>query len=285
MCWPRHLYRPWLGPTYSASGDFSPSPLGDSGGPLPSDLIIGDTGVAGFFMDAAPPLFDPLLPLVAPNVIIGNQVGSIGAMTLEDFLGGDVVATTNFIAGNAGQGFVDLFDSASITVGSLLTVGAEQEGLGLMTINGQGSRVITLDLIVGDLGMGTIELNNRATLRSESGYIGNGDGSVGLVTVTDPGTRWTVGDSSNASEARLTIGNLVGQGEIGLVNNDNQFGQGQGTVKIANQALVQVADEVIIGLNGPLAPGDQGPPANSAHFRATIDSDLDYGGRDRQSRA
>ena len=237
----------------SASGDFSPSPLGDAGGPLASDLIIGNTGVSGFFMDAAPPLFDPLAPLEAPNVIVGNATNSIGAMTLEDFLGGDIVATNDFIVGNAGQGFLDMNDSASVTVGSLMTIGAEQEGLGVATVNGQGTRIITLDLVVGDLGVGNLEIKNRAMLISENGYIGNGDGSVGTVLVTGVGSRWSVGtETPTNTDSRLTIGNLVGQAEIGLVDGDLQDGQGQGYLKIADRGIVQVADEVIIGPSGHL---------------------------------
>lgn len=242
----------------SASGDFVPGTISDAGGDLGALLIIGDTGVAGLFMDAAPPLFGTLTPLRAVDGIIGNETESIGAITLEDFRGGDLVLTNSFIVGNAGQGFLDLFDSASVNVEGIMTIGALQEGLGLATINGQGSRVITEDLIVGDLGIGNLELNNRASVRSVTGYIGNGDGSVGTVVVTGVGTRWSVGTETPNTDGQLFIGNVVGQGDIGQVNNDAQLGQGQGILRIANQGLVQVSDEVIIGPSGRLELETQG---------------------------
>lgn len=242
----------------TAVGDFSPSPLGDAGGPTTGDLIIGDTSVGGFFMDAAPPLFGPLEPLVAPNVIVGNAEGSIGAMTLEDFLGGDVEATGDFTVGNAGQGFLDLFDSASVTVGGLLSIGSTESGIGEVTINGQGSRILTEDLVVGDMGMGNLELNNRASLRSTSGYIGNTDSAIGYVSVTGVGTRWSLGSDSPDVDGYLYIGNFDGDPEVGIADGDAQAGVGQGTLYIADRGIVNVADEVFIGRNGHLRLETQG---------------------------
>ncbi|WP_197530465.1 dockerin type I domain-containing protein [Bythopirellula polymerisocia] len=226
----------------TAAGDTNPLPINipDAGGSIGGDLIIGDTGIAGLFMDFAPPLFGTLAPLESDNGIIGNEEGSIGAATFEDFLGGDWVVANTLTLGNAGQGFLDLFDSASVTALDFI-VGALETGSGVGTINGQGSRIRTDGLIVGDLGYGQLEVNSRAVLFSgdlgSDSIIGNDDGGVGVVTVTDIGSRWNVGTS--LTNADLIIGNGAGV----LTN-------GQGTLNIANQAQVLVAGTTFVNRDG-----------------------------------
>jgi T5SS/PEP-CTERM-associated repeat protein len=229
----------------SVSGDTSPAAntISDAGGDIGADLIIGDDDVAGLFMDFAPPLFDPLEPLEADNVIIGNNEFAIGAVTLEDFLGGDLISNGDFTIGNAGQGFLDLFDSASVNVADLLTIGALETGMGVATINGQGSRVITDGLIVGDLGFGQLTVTDRATLRSgelgTASVIGNQAGGIGIVSVEDVGARWTVGNTT--TPARLIVGSTI-----------PAAASATGTLKIVNQALVQVSDSVTISETGTI---------------------------------
>ena len=227
----------------SAVGDTNPAAATinstfDAGGSLGGDLIVGDTGVGGLFMDAAPPLFGTLAPLEMENGIIGNLEGSIGAVTLDDFGGGDFVVNVDFTVGNDGQAFLDLFDSASVTVTGRTTFGTLEQGAGVATVNGQGSRIITNELFVGDLGYGQLDLTQRAILVSGTAggasVIGNDAGGIGIIGLTDIGSRWTVGSLS--TPATLTIGNLLGTG--------------QGTLKVSAQALVQTSDDVVINSLG-----------------------------------
>ncbi len=252
----------------SVAGDTSPAAntISDAGGPVGADLIIGDTGVAGLFMDIAPPLFGTLAPLESPNGIIGNAEGSIGAATFEDFLGGDWIVANTLTVGNGGQGFLDLFDSASVTASDFI-VGGLETGNGLATINGQGSRIITDGLIVGDLGSGQLSVNNRAALFSgnagSDSIIGNDDGGVGVVTVTGVGSRWSVGTSG--TNANLFIGNGAGA-----------LSTGQGILNIDNQAQVLVAGSTIINRNGHvvLAGGGRLRKLNSATGLIAVEGTL-----------
>ncbi len=224
------------------AGDTSPAAntISDAGGPIGADLIIGDTGVAGLFMDSAPPLFGVLMPIESPNGIIGNQEGSIGAATLEDFGGGEWIVTDTFTLGNAGQGFLDLFDSALVQADTFI-VGSQETGDGLGTINGQGTRIITDSLTVGDAGTGQLEITDRGILVSGNAggdsIIGNSSGGVGIINLTDVGSRWNVGTTSN--NADLIIGNGSGVASTG-----------QGTLNIDNRAIVQVAGNTFINRNG-----------------------------------
>ncbi|QEG34487.1 PEP-CTERM sorting domain-containing protein [Bythopirellula goksoeyrii] len=227
----------------SVVGDTDPTPgnISDAGGPIGGDLIIGDTGIAGLFMDSFPPFSGTLAPIESDNGIIGNQEGSIGAATLEDFNGGDWIVTNTFFLGNAGQGFLDLSDSASVEALDFV-VGALETGDGVGTITGQGSRIITDGLIVGDFGTGQLDVNARGILVSGDGgsdsIIGNESGGVGIVNVTGIGSRWNVGTSG--TNANLFVGN----GALNLLD------PGQGTLNIANRAIVQVAGSTFINRGG-----------------------------------
>lgn len=266
-----------------ASGDINTAidPLGygipGQPGSIGGDLIIAQTDVAGLFINQQ---FEPGPLIVTGNGIIGEQLGSIGAVDITEFFS-DWLVGGDLVIGQEGIGFLDVRDSGKVQAGNasfsfgtnppaatsaeviedggLITIGQFQTGEGTVTLSGvAASRLITEDIIVGDLGVGNLIAESRAQIITQKGYIGNGDGSVGYVSVSDLGTRWTVGDNRNSIDGRLMIGNVVGDGEIGEVDNDLQFGQGQGTLRIANQGLVQVADEVIIGPRGHLKLETQG---------------------------
>jgi T5SS/PEP-CTERM-associated repeat protein len=285
-----------------ASGDINvavdPLGYGIPGQPasIGGNLIIARTDVAGLFINQQ---FEPGPLIVTGDSIVGEQQGSLGAVDITEFFsdwltGGDLVIGQEGIAtvdvhdsgkvqvGNANYAFGSnpASDSPStvITNGGLATIGQYNTGLGTMTLSGvAGSRLVVEDLIVGDYGVGNLIASSRASVYTQKGYIGNGDGSIGYVSISDLGTRWTVGENStnNNMEGRLTIGNLVGQGEIGLADREDQDGQGQGTLRIANQGLVQVSDEVIIGLKGHLLLETKGRLRILPTSEATTDSDFD----------
>jgi T5SS/PEP-CTERM-associated repeat protein len=263
---------------------------------LGGDLIIGQTDVAGLFINQQ---FEPGPLIVTGDGIVGEQQGSIGAVDMSEFFS-DWLIGGELVVGQEGIGTIDIHDSAKlqvgdatfafgtnppssspstvITAGGLATIGQYITGLGTVTLDGvAGSRLVVEDLIVGDYGVGNLIASSRASVYTQKGYIGNGDGSVGYVSLTDLGTRWTVGENttSNNMEGRLTIGNLVGQGEIGLADREDQLGQGQGTLRIANQALVQISDELIIGLTGHLQLETKGRLRILPTSEATVDSDFD----------
>ncbi|MCH8840927.1 MAG: hypothetical protein IH831_09710, partial [Planctomycetes bacterium] len=84
-------------------------------------------------------------------------------------------------------------------------------------------------------GVGDIVVQSRGALYSADATIGNQNGSLGTVTLTDLGTRWTVGDSGTTST--LTIGNGV---------------NGHGFLNINNAALVQTTGVVTVNGTGQI---------------------------------
>jgi T5SS/PEP-CTERM-associated repeat protein len=231
-------------------GDVTPTidqfgyPSGGSAG----DIIVGNTGTGGLSMDVA------LQPdaLRSDTGIIGNQAFSIGRATFTGIPSDWKVGTT-LTVGNNGQGFLDLFNSAMVQVGDsddetvtnilngfgLLTVGALESGQGVVTINGVGSRVIVADMIVGDLGVGDVQVTARGALITGAAIVGNQSGGIGTVALTDLGSKWTVG--SAALPGQLIVGSPI----PGAVSST-------GTVRIANQSLVEVSDSITISQTGTI---------------------------------
>ncbi len=224
-------------------GDVDPN-ISDAGVPDNPDIIIGNTGVGGLFMDIAPPLSGPLQFLTSDTGIIGNQGNSVGAAVFDDF-GVRWEIANSLTVGNLGQGFLDVFESAAIQVGGPLPstaptiIGEGSTGQGIMRLDGVASRLTTGPLTVGDEGVGTLEATNSASFVSGDAIIGSEDGSIGTVTLTDLGSRWTVGDPNNI--ATLTIGNGSTTGTP-----TNAYG----TLNVNTDAIVQTSGAVIVNETG-----------------------------------
>ncbi len=251
----------WAQADFSGSGDIVGDVDNAGNTTSPGDLIIGDEGTAGVFGDGALPLVGgDLNPLRSDLTIIGNEERSLGAVTIEDFLflpnetdprGGNWLIDEDLAVGNNGQGFLDLLNSARVEVaddtwvggsdGSGALVNATGEGYGLITVNGAGTRLVTGDRLtrgfyVGFNGVGDVEVSGRGSIESLGfAVIGEEDGANGLVTLTDRGTRWTI-------DSDLTIGNS----RAGTTT-------ASGTLRIYNEAWVQVKDNVFVNSRGVIS--------------------------------
>lgn len=232
----------------------------------PGDIIVADEGTAGIFGDAALPLAGgDLHPLRADLAIIGNEVGSIGAVTLEDFMylagstdptGGNWIIDEDLAVGNNGQGFLDLLNSARVYVeddvwiggspGTGVLVTATGEGYGLVTINGTGTRLVTghpqdntiEEFYIGYNGLADVEVSGRGSIETGGrATIGEENFADGRVMLTDRGTRWTI-------EYTLTIGN----GQSGATT-------AHGYLEINNQAQVLVGTGIDINSRGQVRLG------------------------------
>jgi fibronectin-binding autotransporter adhesin len=120
------------------------------------------------------------------------------------------------------NGILRIDDGGHVSNG-LGTVGAS--GHGEVEVSGAGSTWVNSDqLTVGSYGSGTMLIEAAAAVTSKQGYVGAGPGVVGEVTVTGPGSRWDITDSS------LTLGNY-----------------GSGSIIIEDGALVSVKGGVWLG--------------------------------------
>ena len=148
--------------------------------------------------------------LDAFNTIMGSTTVSSG--TLEIGAGGRANAL-NLIVGQSGVGTLAVQDGGTLTdFGGF--IGDLPGSQGTATVSGAGSTWTNRGTIqVGALGTGTLTIENGGTVNSGGGgSIGLGAGSVGTVTVTDPGSTW-----NNSPGGGLNIGSF-GTGALTIEN-------------------------------------------------------------------
>lgn len=151
--------------------------------------------------------------------------------------------------GDAGQATLTVLTGSSVAANSI-TLGREGGSLGTVNLRGATSFLSAVtDFNVGDQGDGLLDIESGAVVRhAEYGYLGRSGGS-GSVTVTDAGSRWTMGKDLLAFAGDLTVvsGGLVEARSAYLAKNGGNAMQVtvQGT-----GARLSVADVLNIGQGG-----------------------------------
>ncbi len=233
-------------------GDVSPSGPTDlpiAGGTATADVIVGDTGIGRLTIDV--PAFTD--PLVSVNGIIGNTPTGIGEATVSGFASDQSEWRVESVltVASEGQGFLNITGGGKVsvtgdgtaappTVGEIF-VGDLPFSQGFVTVDGFASTLETVDFILADEGLGTVEIRNRGQLRTDTIAIGFDVGSIGRLTLTGQGTRWTnTGDSNND----LIIGE---EGRATLEILDGAFATTAGDVLISND----VGSRGVVRVSGP----------------------------------
>lgn len=103
----------------------------------------------------------------------------------------------NNVGLNAGSNGTLRIESGGSLSGGSGTVGGAAGATGTATVTGQGSRWLNSGILnVGSTGTGTLLLEKGGYVTSDGGTVGSSigrfGGSVGLVTLTDPDTLWSV---------------------------------------------------------------------------------------------
>ncbi len=141
--------------------------------------------------------------------------------------------------GYEGLGTLQVLDGAT-TIWDSTKLGEFPKGEGNVRVSGAGSywhgggyEVIGEEFLVGRYGIGTVRIENGATLHS-SGYskIGEYDASRGSVTVTGQGSSWSAGGD-------LSLGS-------------SYFTHGTGTLTVADSGYVYVNKGISINYSGTL---------------------------------
>ena len=169
--------------------------------------------------------------------------------------GPNLTGTLNVLNGGAAT-------SATFSLGS--------GGTGTATIDGAGSTLTTGFTEVGKLGTGTLNIQNGGVVNSTGGAgIGEYGNSVGIVTVKDSGSKWTItgGDLTIDSGGTGTL-NILNGGEVSDANATLSTSAGlKSTVTVDGSGSKWTN-------SGNLTVGDVGPSTLSIKNGGTVSSDL-----------
>ena len=200
--------------------------------------------------------------------IIGFREGSNGTVNV-DGVGSRWMNGGSLVIGDLGTGTLQITGGGRV-FSDLASVGnstsATSDGTGTVTVDGSSSVwEVDHDLVVGNFGMGTMNIKGGASVTSGTGTIGryvNAFGaSVGTVTVEGTGSSWTSIDS-------VTVG-----------------GEGIGALTVRQGGSVAALEGVFVGTSGGIlgdgtieahltnsgtvAPGDNAPTT-----RLNVDGDF-----------
>ncbi len=186
-------------------------------------------------------------------------VGGDGIGTLAVSNGGTVISSVGYVGGSAtgsamitGTGsnwsladaMVGYAGAGTLTVSDGGRVSSERSSVGVQ-LGSTGSATITGtasnwslgsgQLIVGDLGNGTLTVSGGGTVTSGTADLGSSSGSTGSVTISGAGSTWTNSGNFYAGGYEISSG---GSGLV-TVNSSGSLNVG-GTLKIWNQGTLSL---------------------------------------------
>jgi T5SS/PEP-CTERM-associated repeat protein len=207
------------------------------------------------------------------NVTLGESSGSSSIVTAEGENSQWTVAGT-LTVGEHSHGTVKVTDGGTLSVtGDQISLGAEADGEGTLTVDGDESSLdFQNDLMVGELGKGTVDVTGGASVTVRVLDVGVFADSEGTVTVSGRGD--APSKLETTSTAPITIGN-AGAGTLNLkegaefvTNSSLTLGKDAGSTGIAIVLGLQNQtpdDNTSWTANGPLVIGDEG------HAIVTVD--------------
>ena len=148
------------------------------------------------------------------NGFLGDQAGGTASITVDGADGNPSAwhLSGNMVAGSLGTGSLTISNGASVTADRAF-LGADENGQGAFIVTDPGSLLtVANDLNVGyNLGTGTLQIENGATVHSGRGFIGGVLATAsGTVTVTAPNSVWN-------SDQQIDVG-WLGNGELDILN-------------------------------------------------------------------
>jgi subtilase-type serine protease len=217
---------------------------------------------------------------------VGQHFGSVGRMEVSDS-GTTWTTRSSLYIGQEGRGTVSISNGATATVGSGLYVGTGVSAVGTLDIADAGSSLGAggSQILVGDLGTGTITVSNGAQLTGGEAWLGNRVGGDGTIEVTGIDSRFqsqllkvgtngtgsfTVDDGAvatvmgsidlamtNTSKGTITVGQDATLAVAGLAPASITAGTGDGRFELAGGTLradtnLQLDSSVLIGADSTL---------------------------------
>jgi outer membrane autotransporter protein len=185
---------------------------------------------------------------LAGSVLIGNQVGSNGTVTVGGGAGtsnlenaAPVGHSGNFYVGYAGTGTLNVNAGGTVTGFYDMKLGIDPTGSGTLNVDGGTIDLPTSVLTVGDQGQGRLTVKNGGTVSTSAGFV-TGNGST--ATVTGTGSAWNLGTGGlrvgTAGSGTLTIDDHA---TVDVTAGSAQFylaqGPGSGSMTVENGGTIK----------------------------------------------
>lgn len=173
--------------------------------------------------------------LTTGNIYYANGPGSNGNTTVKD-ANSVMNITGDFSVGGQGTALVNIRDGALVTntsgyIGHYVSGG--NIGTGTVSVN-NATWTNSSHLFVGNQGVGTLNINSGGVVSNNIGNLGRYAGSTGTATVNGAGSQWNsagdlyVGDTGNGT-LNVQAGGVVNNGGAAYIGND-AIGNGSASV-------------------------------------------------------
>lgn len=230
---------------FTTGVDFQGNPitlpdLPSAGGTLGSDLVVGGTGMRIGNTDfGSMTINNPVFtnPLFVDAATIGLEAAGSGMVTITGFTSELNVRGGDLIVGASGQGNLQIEGGGLVTTSPALDpngmpmgnagdliVGQDFNSQGTISVDGFASSLFVDNLTIGEFGTATLDVTDRATVRSTAAFLGAMKNSISVVTFSGLGTRWL-------NQGGVQIGT-----HSGTANDQN----GHGTLHINSDAIVSI---------------------------------------------
>ncbi|ARP93276.1 autotransporter family protein [Bordetella genomosp. 13] len=230
------------------------------------DLVVGDTA-------------DGTLTITAGGTVsnlsayIGNYAGSNGTVVVSGADGSGAASRwtssgqVNIGVEVGGNGTVRILDGGVADSSQSVLLGLDSTSVGNITVSGSASTWTisrTASLYIGDLGTGTVQIDDGGAVRSGQGLIGVSGGGNGRVTVSGPASIWdTVANIYAGFEGTgelevldgATVSTVGSAGPTSAASVYIGYGTGgSGTVTVSSStgdiSTLTATDRVEVGRNG-----------------------------------
>jgi T5SS/PEP-CTERM-associated repeat protein len=199
---------------YVTGTDSSLSTTGDDG----PGLIVGDAGEGDLYIENGATLSAITTDTTDWDAVVGNQEGSVGAVTITGTGSTFTTSADGLSVGNAGSGSVTVEDGGTLDVTGApgLDIGSADGGSGTVDVSDSGTTVSASGMdgsgmIVGDQGVGVLDIEQGASVEATTddpstyfdAVVGSADS--GDVTVSGTGSSFTAGED-DGTNGGLAIG-------------------------------------------------------------------------------
>jgi len=177
---------------------------------------------------------------------VGRNEGSTGALTVTGNQSSVTANNGTIYVGFGGMGTVNVNAGASLTVMGT-SIGGQETGVGLMTIDGAGTTADIGDAHIGDSGQGTLNLTGGASVTAGDVAIGTTPDDAGTLTFAGQLTSMTADDVTVGDQAN---GIAVGSDHASLSAASLTVGssqEGLGTMTLDSGSSVTTSSDLTIG--------------------------------------